>query len=463
MTFTRPKGAARVAGTFIAVTALVVAGCGSSSSSPTSAPATSAPGSTEAAPTEAASTEAAACTTPTEITWLGTIKIEIQDQFKAAIEDYNTTNKDCVHVTVVDSPQGEAFLQTVTPMYEAGKAPTIMTALQELPDMADKVMDWTGQPLADLAAEGTLDVANINGKQVGLPITAEAFGLLYNKAVLDAAGVDVASIATRSDLAAALDKIAASGPAAAHFSGLWWSLGAHFTNIYHANSADTAEGRMAILDQLKAGTYDLMSDPAYVDWLDTFDLLKKNSIKTATISDDDYNVGVENLSSGATGYWFMGNWAEPNLLEATPDGKFGVSPVAIHDTAGAYGNDSISVGVPFYMMIDQTQSTQEQRDAATSVISWLLTTPEGQAHWAGPIESDGMNFIPVYKGFNVTPSTYMAAEIAKYIADGKTLQWVNSAYPAGLQECYGAAAQKYYDGKTDRPTFAKEMEACWVK
>lgn len=402
------------------------------------------------------------CSSVTEITWLGTIKIEIQDQFKAAIADYNATNTDCVKVEVIDTVQGEPFLQTVTPMYESGKAPTIMTALQELPDMADKVMDWKGQPLTDLAADGTLDVANIDGKQVGLPITAEAFGLLYNKSVLDAAGVDVASIATRSDLAAALEAVSGSGPAAVHFSGLWWSLGAHFTNIYHANSADTAEGRMAILDELKAGTYDLMSDQAFLDWLDTFDLLKENTIDSATISDDDYNVGVENLASGGAGFWFMGNWAEPNLLEATPDGEFGVMPVAISDTEGAYGNDSISVGVPFYMMIDNEQASPEQQAAAISVITWLLTTPEGQAHWAGPIEENGMSFIPVYDGFTVTPSTYMAARIAEYIAAGKTLQWVNSAYPAGLQECYGAATQKYYDSVSDREALASEMAACWT-
>ena len=402
------------------------------------------------------------CDATTKITWLGTIKIEVQDQFKAAIADYNEKNTDCVEVEIIDTVQGEPFLQTVTPMYESGRAPTIMTALQELPDMADKVMDWTDQPLAKLALPGTLDVANIDGKQVGIPVTAEAFGLLYNKAVLDKAGVDPASITTRSKLADALKAVQDSGAAGIHFSGLWWSLGAHFTNIYHTTSADTAEGRMAILDELKAGTYHLEDDPAFTDWLDTFDLLKEYTTDSATISDDDYNVGVEDLASGTSGFWFMGNWAEPNLLEATPDGEFGVMPVPTSDTEGAYGNDGVSVGVPFYMMIDKEQASTEQQEAAVKVITWLLTTPEGQAHWAGPIESNGMNFIAVYSGFTVEPATYMAARIGEYIAAGKNLQWVNSAYPSGLQECYGAAAQKYYDGVSDRAALADEMEACWT-
>ncbi len=409
------------------------------------------------------SSSSAACEKTTDISWLGTIKVEIQDQFTAAIDEYNATNTDCVNVSIIESPQDQPFLQTVTPMYEAGKAPTIMTALQEIPDLADKVMDWTGQPLAELAADGTLDVANIDGKQAGIPITAEAFGLLYNKAVLDAAGVDPDAIATRSDLEDAFAAVADSGVAPVHFSGLWWSLGAHFTNIYHTDAADTVEGRLAILDELKAGDKDLLSDPVFTNWLDTFDLLKANSIDTATIADTDYDLGVENLAVGDAGFWFMGNWAEPNLLTTTPDGDFGIMPVPASDKAGDYGNDSISVGVPFYAMIDAEQATQEQQDAAVKVLTWFLTTPEGQAFWSGPVEDGGMNFIPVYDGFTVQPSTFMAQKIAEYIAAGKTLQWVNSAYPSGLQEVYGASAQKYYDGVIDRATFAAELEAAWVQ
>jgi raffinose/stachyose/melibiose transport system substrate-binding protein len=406
-------------------------------------------------------TSAEGCDEVTEISWLGTIKVEIQDQFTDAIDEYNATNSDCVKVTIMETPQDVPFLQTVAPMYEAGKAPTIMTALQELPDMAARVLDWTGQPLAALAGEGTLDVANINGKQVGIPVTAEAFGLLYNKAVLDAAGVDPAAITTRSELAAAMDAVAATGISPMHFSGLWWSLGAHFTNVYHANAADSVDGRLGILDELKAGSKDLSSDPVFQDWLETFDLLKANSIASASIADTDYDLGVENLATGETGFWFMGNWAEPNLLTATPDGEFGVMPVPISDTAGAYGNDSISVGVPFYIMIDAEQSTPAQQEAAIKVLTWFLTTPQGQAYWSGPVEDGGMNFIPVYDGFTVEPSTFMAQKISEYIVAGNILQWVNSAYPAGLQDAYGAAAQKYYDGVSDRAAFAAELEAAW--
>jgi raffinose/stachyose/melibiose transport system substrate-binding protein len=403
------------------------------------------------------------CDVVTEVSWLNTIKIEIREQFLEAVDEYNEVNTDCVSITIIDYPQGEPFFSVATPLYEAGNAPVVMTVLQELSDMAPRVMDWSGTDLAALAADGTLDVANIGGKQVGIPVTAEAFGLLYNKAVLDEAGVDPASIATRDDLKAAFDAVEATGRDAVHFSGLWWSLGAHFTNKYHTTAAEDQAGRLAILEELKAGTKDLSSDPRFVDWLDTFDLMKEYSIDSASIADTDYDQGVENLATGEVGFWFMGNWAEPNLLTTDPEGSYGVMPVPTSNTAGAYGNDSISVGVPFYIIIDEEQSTPEEREGAMAFISWLLTTPEGQARWSGPVEEGGMSFIPVYDGFTVSPSTFMANDIANYIADGKSLAWINSAYPTGLQDVYGAAAQKYYDGVTNRADFAAELEAAWVK
>ncbi len=444
----RRRSLVSVAG--LSVAALALAGCASGEEAP-------------AEDTAGASAGASgACEAVTEVTWLNTIKIEIQEQFMAAVDDYNAS-QDCYEISVIEYPQGEPFFSVATPLYEAGEAPVVMTVLQELPDMADKVMDWTGTELAGLAAEGTLTKANIDGKQVGIPVTAEAFGLLYNKAVLDEAGVDPASIQTRSDLEAAFQAVEATGRSAVHFSGLWWSLGAHFSNVYHANTAADHDGRIAVLDELVAGSKSLIEDPIFNEWADTFDMMKSYSIDSATIADTDYDQGVENLGTGEVGFWFMGNWAEPNLLQTDAAGSFGVMPVPYSDTAGTYGNDSISVGVPFYYIIDEEQSTEEERAGAIDFITWMLTTPEGQAHYSGPIEENGMNFIPVYSGFGVSPTTYMANEIAQYIAAGKSLEWINSYYPAGLQDVYGAASQEYYDGVIDRATFANKLEAAWVE
>jgi raffinose/stachyose/melibiose transport system substrate-binding protein len=98
---------------------------------------------------------AATCTTKTKVTMLGTIKVEIQDQFLAAVKDYNASQT-CYTVTSVPGDGKLTFLQNVTPLYAAKNAPTIMYALQEIPDMADKVMDWKGSKLAKLVSPSLL-------------------------------------------------------------------------------------------------------------------------------------------------------------------------------------------------------------------------------------------------------------------------------------------------------------------
>ena len=403
---------------------------------------------------------AAACPKKATVTMLGTIKPEIQNEFLAAVKSYNSSQK-CYTVKSIPGDRKLTFLQNVTPMYAAKNAPTIMYTLQEIPDMADKVLDWKGSKLAGLVSKDLLAAANIGGKQVGVPSTAEAFGLLYNKSVLDKAGVDPKKIKTRSDLEAAFKKIQASGTGAIRFSSIWWSLGAHFSNIYFTNSAKTQEGRLKVLDAMADGKKDLMADPVFKNYLATFELLKKYNQSAPNTTDTEYDASVADLAAGKAGFWFMGNWAEPNLLQASPNTNFGIMPLPISDVAGTYGNDSISVGIPGYFMIDAKQSTKAEQTGAIDFLTWLYTSAKGQKFVAGPIEEGGMNFIPVYKGFKVQPKTFMAKEISSYVVGGKTLSWMNTYYPAGGQDKYGASGQKLMAGAITGEQYAQELQEAW--
>ena len=403
---------------------------------------------------------AATCAKKTTVTMLGTIKIEIQDQFLAAVKAYNASQK-CYTLKSIPGDRKLTFLQNVTPMYAAKNAPTIMYTLQEIPDMADKVMDWKGTKLVKLVSPGLLAAANVGGKQVGVPSTAEAFGLLYNKELLAKAGVDPKKITTRSELEAAFKKVQASGTGAVRFSSIWWSLGAHFTNKYFTNASSTREGRLKVLDAMADGTKDLSADPVFKNYLATFDLLNKYNQAKPNTTDTEYDLSVADLASGKAAFWFMGNWAEPSLLTASPKSNFGIIPLPISDDAKAYGNNSISVGVPGYFMVDNVQSTSAQRRGAVDFLTWLYTSPAGQKRVAGPVEDGGMNFIPVYKGFTIQPKTNMAREISTYVTAGKTLEWINTYYPAGGQDKYGASGQKLMAGKIDGKQYAAELEAAW--
>jgi raffinose/stachyose/melibiose transport system substrate-binding protein len=407
------------------------------------------------------SASANTCPRKATVTMLGTIKPEIQDQFLAAVSDYNKS-QNCYTVKSVPGDRKLTFLQNVTPMYAAKNAPTIMYTLQEIPDMADKVMDLKTTRIARLVSKDLLATANIGGRQVGVPSTAEAFGLLYNKKVLDKAGVDPSKINTRADLEAAFKKVEASGKKALHFSAIWWSLGAHFTNIMHTTAGSTKEARFKGLDDLVDGKANLANSTAFKNWLATFDLLKKYNTGKVNLTDTEYDASIANLSGGDYAFMFQGNWTEPNLITASKGDDFGIMPLPISNNAKDYGNTQIPVGIPGYFMIDAQQSTTWQRKGAIDFLTWLYTSPAGQKRVAGPVEEGGMNFIPVYKGFKIEPKTFMAKEISKFVVGNKTLDWMNSYYPAGLQEEVGKVSmQQYFTDKISSAELAKAIENAW--
>ena len=407
------------------------------------------------------SATAATCKKKTEVVMLGTIKVEIQNEFLAAASAYNRS-QNCYTLKSVPGDRSLTFLQNVAPKYAAKDAPTIMYTLQEIPDMADKVMDWKGTKLVKLVSPGLLEAAKVGGKQVGVPSTAEAFGLLYNKKVIKAAGIDVTKIKTRADLEAAFKKLQAAGKKPLHFSAIWWSLGAHFTNIFHTNVGKTKEARLSGLDDLVAGKANLANNGTFKNWVATMDLLKKYNAGKVNLTDTEYDASIANLAGGDFGFMFQGNWTEPNLITASKGDDFGIMPLPISNNAKDYGNDSIPVGVPGYFMIDEQQSTTWQRKGAIDFLTWLYTSPAGQKRVAGPVEEGGMNFIPVYKGFKIEPKTFMAKEISKFVVAGKTLDWMNSYYPAGLQEEVGKVSmQQYFTDKISAADLAKAIENAW--
>jgi raffinose/stachyose/melibiose transport system substrate-binding protein len=73
-----------------------------------------------------------------------------------------------------------------------------------------------------------------------------------------------------------------------------------------------------------------------------------------------------------------------------------------------------------------------------------------------------MGFIPVYKGFKVQPATSMARDIAKFVEAGKTLEWINTYYPAGLQETVGKVSmQQYFTNNIGAADLAKAIQDAW--
>lgn len=395
---------------------------------------------------------------PVEVTFLGTIKPEIAGPFEDAIAAFNDSQSD---YEVVSIPFDGDPVQMMTTLSASGNMPNIINMGQEFSLFQPTSCDVTDETFSELAYEGTQADVTVDGRVYGMPITIEAFGLLYNKAVLDAAvggDFDPSTINTRTALAELLAQVDAldSTDAAIHVSGLDWSLGAHFTNIMFSDQSSDGAERLAFIDSLRAGDADLANNEVYNGWLETLDLLLEYNQNASSPLSPTYDDATLALGLGEVGLWFMGNWALPQLLEINPDVDYGILPVPISDDPETYGNTQISIGVPANLVLDCSQSTPEQQAGAVALLNWFVTDPVGQDFWV-----NGFKFLPIYEGIDITPEDALSTQILDYAENGLSLQWMNNRYPAGGWQDMGASMQRYLVGNFDRADLTEAIEGYW--
>ncbi|MEH3076226.1 MAG: extracellular solute-binding protein [Quadrisphaera sp.] len=192
----------------------------------------------------------------------------------------------------------------------------------------------------------------VDGKTYGVPIGANTLSLYYNKAVLDAAGVDPASVKDWAGLTAALEKVKAAGKKGITFSAIgteegsfqflpwFWGSGADLTKL------DSSQGVAAL--------------SLWKDWLDKG--YAPNSVlnNTQTTSWQEFATGDYAFSENGT--WQLGNAKKTGF-------DWGVIPIPAEDGGVA----PAPTGGEFAAAPVQTDTA---RYATTSKLISCLTSPD---------------------------------------------------------------------------------------
>lgn len=384
-------------------------------------------------------------------------KQEISAQFEKMVKEYNAT-QDKVTVSLIPTA-GQNGYERISMLYASNNAPNVMHFLSEFDIMQDKLADLSDQEWVQHANQGTLDYVTVDEKVYGMPMSIEAFGFLYNQKVLDEAtggSFDPSTIKTQDDLKALFDKIEATGVSAVQITPVDWSLGAHFTNVFTANEADDHAGRVEFLNNLKSGNVDLTQDAVFNGWLDTFDMMKEYNLDKASPLAAQYDDAPIALADGKVGMWFMGNWAYTQIKEIDPDGEYGFLPVPVSNDANKLGNNSISVGVPEYWVVDASQSTEAEIEASKDFLNWMVSSEKGQDYYVNQF-----GFLPAYDNFTTEPTDPVSQSVLSYTGSDQTIEWMNSYYPPTAFPAMAATMQKYLAGEVDRAGLVNEFQSYW--
>ncbi|MCY1152527.1 MAG: ABC transporter substrate-binding protein [Sphaerochaetaceae bacterium] len=378
-------------------------------------------------------------------------KVPWIDAWQSMSEDYEATHNNVKLETEIvgGSSDWRTLLKT---KFTANKAPDIFiiegeSDYQLWKDYIEHLdnEEWT-EHLLPIAEES----ATKEGHIIGVPLTIEGYGYIYNKDLFEKAG-----ITTLPENFSEMEKVVKTlkdndiTPFASGF-GTWWVISNHFTNIPFAQQEDP----MGYINKLNNGETTITDNPIFNEWKKSFDLVINNSEENPLTC--DHQMQVSKLANNEVAMIQQGNWKQAPLYDTNKDLNIGLLPIFLgNDKATA---NRIPVGIPFMLCIN-SDSPENEKAAAKEFINWLLTSNEGKAYLANEFE-----VIPAYD--NIEPSSNMggvSTDILKFAQEGKTIPWTFSYWPDGAVNEFSDFAQKYVAQIDSFDQYLSNLQNSWNK
>ncbi|MDW7668430.1 MAG: extracellular solute-binding protein [Bacillota bacterium] len=336
-------------------------------------------------------------------------KVEIHDQLTAFAETYKeATGKEVIVKTSGgDSPYAEALRAE----FQSDRQPDIFVI-----EGMGGYNTWESklQPFEDEAWMEFTDLEFVvDGKIIGFPVAVEAWGMAYNKEMLEQAGVDPATLTSQEAYRAAFEKIdsmkdelgISSVVAMAAGPDMRWVTGLHNFNGYL--SAGLPYGDTTILDKLNNGEADMDRLTEYADWVE---LLFEYADRTVLLT-GNYDSQVSQFGTEKAAFIHQGNWIDPWLEENGVD-----FPMAFAPHASVKGtHESIFIGAPSFYVINSESTNQE---AAREFLNYMAT--------------EEAKMVPAFSNVTLTPSTPLSANVVEWMEKDAKYTWLQNDMPDGF-------------------------------
>lgn len=405
------------------VMVFALAACGGSEPEP----ATEGGGSAEATTAKAT----AAPMTDTEVV-IYQNKVEIGEQLLAFAKVYE--EKTGVKVTVKTSGGDSPYAENLKAEFQSDRQPDIFVieGMGGYNTWKTKLTPYEGDEWIDLTA---LEFV-VDGQVYGFPVAVEAWGMGYNVALLEQAGVDPATLTSQEGYAAAFEKIDGmkdelgikSVVAMTAGPDMTWVTGLHNFNGYL--SAGLEYGDTTVIDKLNNGEVDMDRLTEYADWVE---LLFAYSDEAVLLT-GNYDAQVGQFATQQSVFVHQGNWIDPWLLDNGVDFEMAYAPHA--SVKGEH--NAIFIGAPSFYVINNESPSQ---DAAKDFLNFMATTEEGHNYMVNEAQMIG-----AFSNITISPSAPLSSNVATWVAkENGAYTWLQNDMPDGfgmgtLGPIYGAYA-----------------------
>ena len=374
------------------------------------------------------------------------LKVEINDALQKLVKKYEAEKGVKVEVTSVGG--GADYGASLKAEFQKGTEPDIFM-IQGAGDYKvwqHKIDDLSDQPWIPNAVKGTLDTVTFDGKVYGMPAATEGYGLMYNKDILDKAGIDPEKLTTFDELKKAFEILDSKKSelglenVVSYTTKETWVTGNHTFNIPFAAQSDPDQFAKDYI----AGKADIVNNQQFNDWMNLVELLCRYG-GGRTLETIDYSNQVGNFALGKTAFIQQGNWIASDLQSLGADFNMAFAPMCINNDEKVSG--SIPVGVPMYWVVNKDSSVNKE---AKDFLNWMVESEAGQEALV-----NDMNMIPAFTNFKVVSSNPLNQSITKYNQQGRTLKWAFTNFPDGFtMDKIGPTFSKFLD--TDMGDAAKK-------
>lgn len=227
------------------------------------------------------------------------LKVEINDALQELAKKYEKEKGVKVEVTSVGG--GADYGASLKAEFQKGTEPDIfmIQGAGDYETWKHKIDDLSDQGWVKNAVKGTLDTVTIDGKVYGMPAATEGYGLLYNKDILDKAGIDPKSLDSFDKLKAAFETLDSKKAelgldnVVSYTTKEFWVTGNHTFNIPLATQDNPAQFTKDYL----AGKADIVNNKQFNDWMNLVELLCKYG-GGKNLDTIDYSTQVGNFALG---------------------------------------------------------------------------------------------------------------------------------------------------------------------
>ncbi|MGZ7443350.1 ABC transporter substrate-binding protein [Paenibacillus sp. TH7-28] len=285
-------------------------------------------------------------------------KTEAKATFDKLIAKFNEANPD-IKVTQVNPPDAETVLKTraakkdIPDVVGIGATDTFKTlaAGGMFKDFTDDPLVQTIQPAYIKMLNDLTGSAELNG----IPFSANASGVIYNKTIFKESGVEVPK--TWDEFIAVAEKFKAEG-----INAFYLTYKDSWTTLVPFNALEPSIAGTDIFKQRQEGT---------VKFADTLKEVAEKQLKLLDYGQKDifgkgYNDGNTAFAKGESAMYLQGVWAIPEIQKANPSIELGVFPLpATNDPA----QNKVISGVDTLLTVSKNTKHPEE---AMKFIQFLL-------------------------------------------------------------------------------------------